>query len=81
LGRAKVGFHRIRGNPSRVRNKVKSESLVGLALGFLRIRETGNPGRDRVSTRAGLIQSVISVDTSGKICTFPMIEGMNQETV
>jgi hypothetical protein len=57
------------------------EIRVGLALGFLWIREKGNLGGVRVSTRAGLIQSMISADTSGNIYTFLMIEGMNQETV
>jgi hypothetical protein len=46
---------------------------------FLWIRGKGHPGRVQVSTRAGQIQSMISAETSGKICTFPMIEGMNQE--
>jgi hypothetical protein len=47
---------------------------------FFRIREKSYLGQVWVSTRAGLIQSVISAETLGKICTFPMIEGMNQET-
>jgi hypothetical protein len=46
---------------------------------FLRIGEKPS-GSVRVSTRAGLIQSVISVETLVKICTFLVIEGMNQET-
>jgi hypothetical protein len=41
----------------------------------------GNLGWVWVSTRVGLIQSVSSVDTPGKICTFVMVEDVNQETV
>jgi hypothetical protein len=40
--------------------------------------EKGNPSQVWVNTRPGLIQSVISADTKGKICTFPMIEGMSR---
>jgi hypothetical protein len=58
----------MRGNLSRVNSQVPLD------------KGKGHLGRVRVSTRAGLIQSVISADTSGKICVFPMIEGMNQET-
>jgi hypothetical protein len=55
------------------------EIRVELTLMFLRIGEKPS-GSVRVSTRAGLIQSVISVETLVKICTFLVIEGMNQET-
>jgi hypothetical protein len=81
---SKLGFggrrSRIR---SRVRNRVKSDSLVGLTLRFLWIRENSNPVRVRVqvSSRAGLIQSVMSADTLGNIHMFLMTEGINQETV
>jgi hypothetical protein len=81
---SKLGFggrrSRIR---SRVRNRVKSDSLVGLTLRFLWIRENSNPVRVRVqvSSRAGLIQSVMSADTLGNIHMFLMTESINQETV
>jgi hypothetical protein len=81
---SKLGFggrrSRIR---SRVRNRVKSDLLVGLTLRFLWIRENINPVRVRVqvSSRAGLIQSVMSADTLGNIHMFLMTEGINQETV
>jgi hypothetical protein len=47
-----VGFHQIRGNPSRVNSQVPLD------------KRKGHPDRVRVSTRTRLIQSVISVETS-----------------
>jgi hypothetical protein len=63
-----------------LKGQLGSQVRVGLTLRFLRIRDNGHPGLVLVSTRDRLIQSVISADTSRKIWTFPMIEGMNQET-